>query len=59
MRWVIIIIEWVYKKVVRSAIKNGAETLPIKKFQEKKMDVAEMRMLRWMLSVTKKDKIRN
>ena len=31
----------------------------IKKAQEKKMTVAEMRVLRWMFGVTKKDKIRN
>ena len=30
-----------------------------KKAQEKKLDVAEMRMLRWMSGVTKVDRIRN
>ena len=30
-----------------------------KKAQEKKLDVAEMRMLRWMSGVTKLDRIRN
>ena len=31
----------------------------MKKAQEKKLDVAEMRMLRWMSGVTKLDRIRN
>ena len=29
------------------------------KLQEKKLDVAEMRMLRWMSGVTKLDRMRN
>ena len=33
----------------------GAETRTVKKAQEKKMDVEEMRMLRWMSGVTKLD----
>ena len=37
----------------------GAETRALKKAQEKKLEVAEMRMLRWMCGVTKMDKIRN
>ena len=35
----------------------GAEA--VKKAQEKKLDVAEMRMLRWMSGVTKLNRIRN
>ncbi len=31
----------------------------VEKAQEKKLDVAEMRMLRWMSGVTKLDRIRN
>ena len=48
-----------YKIVVRPAMMYGAETWAVKKAQEKKLDVAEMRMLRWMSGVTKLDRIRN
>ena len=37
----------------------SAETWAVKNAQEKKLDVAEMRMLRWMSGVTKLDRIRN
>ena len=37
----------------------GAETWAVKKTQEKKLDVAEIRMLKWMSRVTKLDIIRN
>ena len=49
----------VYKTVVRPAMMYGAETWALKKAQEKKLDVAEMRMLRWMSGVTKMDRISN
>ena len=42
----------VYKTVVRPAMMYGAETWAVKKTQQKKLDVAEMRMLRWMSGVT-------
>ena len=48
-----------YKTVVRQTMMYGAETWAVKKAQEKKLDVAEMRMLRWMSGVTKLDRIRN
>ena len=51
--------EKVYKTDVRPAMMYGAETWAVKKAQEKKLDVAEMRMLRWMSGVTKLDRIRN
>ena len=38
---------------------HGADSWAVKKAQEKKLDVAEMRMLRWMSGVTKLDRIRN
>ena len=49
----------VYKTVVRPAMLYGMEVTPIKKVNEKRMDVAEMKMLRWMTGVTRKDRIRN
>ena len=49
----------VYKTVVRPAMIYGAETWAVKIAQEKKLDVAELRMLRWMSGVTKLDRIRN
>ena len=49
----------VYRTVVRPALIYRAETWALKKAHENKLDVAEMRMLRWMCGVTKLDKIRN
>ena len=49
----------VYKTVVRPAMMYGAKTWAVKKAQEKKLDVAEIWMLRWMSRVTKLDRIRN
>ncbi len=37
----------------------GAETLATTKRQEHRIKVNEMRMLRWVYGVTRKDKIRN
>ncbi len=37
----------------------GADTWAVKKAQERKLDVAEMRMLRWMSGVTKLGSIGN
>ncbi len=48
-----------YRTVVRSALMYGAETWSLKKAQDNKLEVAEMRMLQWMCGVTKLDKIRN
>ena len=39
----------VHKAVVSPAMAYGLEAAPLKKSEEKKMDVAEMRMLRWMV----------
>ena len=49
----------VYRTVIRPALMYGAEPWALKKAQEKKLEVAEIRMLRWMCGVTKLDKIRN
>ena len=52
-------VESIQDTVVRPAMMHGAETWAVKKAHEKKLDVAEMRMLRWMSGVTKMDRIRN
>ena len=49
----------VYRTVVRPTLMYGAETWALMKAQEKKLEVAEMRMIRRMCRVTKLDKIRN
>ena len=49
----------VFMKLVKPAMMYGAETLAVKKTQKTKLDVAEMRMLRWMSGVTKPDRIMN
>ena len=47
----------VYSTVVRPALMHGAETWALNKAQDNKLEVAEMRMLRWMCGVTKLDNI--
>ena len=49
----------VYRTVVRSVLMYGAETWALTKAQENKLEVADMRMLRWMCGVAELDKIRN
>jgi glucose/arabinose dehydrogenase len=49
----------VFKSVVRPAMIYGSETWPVKKAHEKRLEVAEMRMLRWTLGKTRRDRIRN
>ena len=49
----------VHRAVVRPALTYGLEAAPMKRKEEKKMDVAEMKMLRWSVGVTRRDRIRN
>ena len=49
----------VYSIVVRSAMVYGLETVAVTKKQVEEMEVAEMKMLRFTMGVTRKDKIRN
>ena len=49
----------VYSSVVRPAMVYGLETVVVTKKQVEEMEVAEMKMLRFAMGVTRKDKIRN
>ena len=49
----------VYKIVVRPALLYGAETWTTTRGQEVRLEVNEMRMLRWMCGVTRRDTILN
>ena len=49
----------VYKVMVRTKMLYASETWPLTKAQERKLGVAEMKMLRMCLHKTKHDKIRN
>ena len=49
----------VYSAVVRPAMVYGLETVAVTKKQIEEMEVAEMKMLRFAMGVTRKDKIRN
>ena len=49
----------VYRTVVRPGLLYGAETWATTRGQEARLEVNEMRMLRWMCGVTRRDKIRN
>ena len=48
-----------YKSVVRPTILYGMEMVAVTERQMGKMEVAELKMMRWALGVTRKDKIRN
>lgn len=48
-----------YRRVVRPALMYGAETWAVTKAQERKLEVAEMRMIRWMCGLTRRDRVRN
>ena len=49
----------VYSSVVKPTIVYGLETVAVTKKQVEKMEVAEMKMLRFAMGVTREDKIRN
>ena len=49
----------VYKTVVRLDMLYGADTWATTKGQEARLELNEMRLLRWMCGVTRRDKIRN
>ena len=49
----------VYSSVVRPAMVYGLETVAVTKKQVEEMEVAEMKMLKFAMGVTRKDKIRN
>ena len=49
----------VYSSVLRPAMVHGLETVAVTKKQMEEMEVAEMKMLRFAMGVTRKDKIRN
>ena len=51
--------EKVYSSVVRLVIVYGLKTVAITKKQVEEMEVAEMKMLRFVMGVTRKDKIRS
>ena len=49
----------VYSSVVRPAMVYGLETVAVTKKQVEEMEVLQMKMLRFSMGVTRKDKIRN
>ena len=49
----------VYSSVVRPAMVYGLETVAVTKKQVEEMEVTEMKMLRFAMGVTRKDRIRN
>ncbi|KAK3532192.1 hypothetical protein QTP86_009297 [Hemibagrus guttatus] len=49
----------VYRTAVRQAMLYGLETVSLRKRQESELEVAELKMLRFSLGVTRLDRIRN
>ena len=49
----------VYKTAVRPAMLFGLEVVPLTKRQEKELEVAELKMLRFSLGVSRVDRIKN
>ena len=48
-----------YKSVVKPTMLYGMETVAVTERQMGKMELAQLKMVRWALEVTRKDKIRN
>ena len=48
-----------YKSVVRPTMLYGMETVAVTERKVEKMEVAELKVVRWALGATRKDKIRN
>ncbi|XP_063586256.1 uncharacterized protein LOC134763619 [Penaeus indicus] len=48
-----------HKLMVRPAMLYGLETVPLTKSQKREVEVAEMRMMRYEVGVTRSDKIKN
>ena len=48
-----------YSSVVKPAMEHGLETVTVTKKQVEEMEVAEIKMLRFTMGLTRKDKIRN
>jgi len=48
-----------YRTAIRPALLYGTECWAIKRYHAQKMSVAEMSMLRWMCSKTRRNKVRN
>ena len=49
----------VYKTVIKPTITYGAECWVVRKKHENRLNVSEMRMLRWIRGKTRKDHVRN
>ena len=49
----------IYNTVVRQVIMYGSETWALQKREEQKLDRTEMRMLRWMLGISLRERRRN
>ena len=48
-----------YRTAIRPALLYGTKCWAIKRYHAYKMSVAEMRMICWMCSNTRRDKVRN
>jgi len=49
----------IYRSIVRPALMYGSETLALNVKDERRLEVTEMKMLRWMCGVSRRDRVRN